>query len=622
MHESYYKRPLLWLLIIYIVCLSLFYQPHPKQKDVFHFTAQKEVTLIGKVVGFPAVKKKSNNVILKVSRVNNEPASGYIYARFKDYMPLWHETLQVSGTLKQPYSISLLGNFDWASYLATKNVFTEIKVNEQTQVKAPNWLSRFIVKVRADILQTFEQNFDRNLAAIAGGVLLGERGEIDEQLYTDFQDSGAIHLLVASGGNVGFVTLVVFAFCALFGLGRRRTVWVALLIAGVYTLIAGADAPLTRAYFMTVCAVIGYLLHRNSGVFQGLILSCFIILLLNPSALFETGFQMSFLATLAIVICLHNYELPYKWPRWVKFFVQIFLATLSTQLVLLPVFTNVFFKVSFIGLLANMILVPLASFLMAVSFLFYIFSLLRVAVILKPLAWASLLVFEKLVESFASLPFASMPAAAWRGGWIAAYYMGLFLLFNYPLKNLVKRIYKPFLLLILLLPLAQYIFFNPPTVWLLNEWNKNAILLRTRNGKRILIGEEIDGAKLARAVLRSGGRSVQAVLINSNDPKQVGQVSLLEKQIKVEKLIRPFEDIWPGEEINIAGLQVEAEWGKMLNKNKQLWINRGYSGRDDNLSYRITGKNFNFTTGGNNRFILRNDEIAENMHNATQTVKL
>ena len=124
---------------------------------------------------------------------------------------------------------------------------------------------------------------------------------------------------------------------------RRETV----AVAGVYTVLAGADAPLTRAYFMTVCAVAGYFLRRNSGVFQGLVLSCLVILLVHPAAVFETGFQMSFLATLAIVVCLNLYEIPYTWPRWVRFFAQIFLATLSTQLVLLPVFTNVFYKVSF-----------------------------------------------------------------------------------------------------------------------------------------------------------------------------------------------------------------------------------------------------------------------------------
>jgi len=622
MHESYYKRPLLWLLILYIVCLSLFYKPHPSQQDVFNFIAQKEVTLVGQVVGFPSVKKKSNNVILKVSRVNGQRASGYVYARFTDKIPQWHETLEVNGKLKKPYSVALLGNFDWAAYLATKNVFTEIKISQSKQVAPPNLFSRVIVKVRSDILQTFEQNFDRNLAAIAGGVLLGERGEIEEELYSDFQDSGAIHLLVASGGNVGFVTLVVFAFCALFGLGRHRTVWVALLIAGIYTLIAGADAPLTRAYFMTVCAVMGYFLHRNSGVFQGLILSCLIILLFNPSALFETGFQMSFLATLAIVICLNNYELPYTWPRWVKFFVQIFLATLSTQLVLLPVFTNVFFKVSFVGLISNMLLVPLASFLMAVSFLFYVFSLLHIGLILKPITWCSLFIFQKLVQFFAALPFASVPAAAWRGGWIAAYYSGLFLLFNVPLKNFFRHIYRPICILIILLFAGQYVFFNSPTVWLLNEWNNNAILLRTSDGKRILIGSAIDGNKLARAVLRSGGCTLDAILISEDIQKQLKNLPDLEQKISVKQIIKPFENIWPNEEKNMAGLSVRAEWGKLLNREGKIWINTGYSGRGDSLSYIISGKDFSFTTAGNERFILVKDEVVQNVRNATRAVKL
>ena len=360
------------MVILYVAALAFFYTPTPGPHDVSHFISPQEVTLTCKAIGFPAAKKKSTNVILKVTAVNGQKAVGRVYARFSpEQVPAWHETVTVTGKLKKPYSVEMLGNFDWASYLATKNIFSEIKVTQSESIAAPGLWARLITRMRADILSTFEENFERDFAAIAGGVLLGERGEIDEQLYTDFQDSGAMHLLVASGGNVGFVTLVVFAFCGLFGLGHRKTAGLALLIAGIYTLIAGADAPLTRAYFMTVCAVSGYILHRNSGVFQGLILSCLLILLINPAAVFETGFRMSFLATLAIVVCLNNYELPYRWPRWVKFFMQIFLATLSTQLVLLPVFTNVFYKVSLVGLAANMILVPLASFLMAVTFLFY-----------------------------------------------------------------------------------------------------------------------------------------------------------------------------------------------------------------------------------------------------------
>lgn len=622
MHASYYRRPLLWLLVLYILFLAFFYTPHPKARDVSHFIPQKEITLTGEVIGFPTVKKKSKNVVIKVSSVEGQKVCGYVYARFTDYTPAWHETLEVTGQLKAPYSVSLLGNFDWAAYLATKNIFSELQVNHTKLVKEPTWPSRLIATLRTDILNTFEENFDRNLSAIAGGVLLGERGEIDEQLYSNFQDSGAIHLLVASGGNVGFVTLMAFAFCALFGLTRRKTVLIALIIAGIYTLIAGADAPLMRAYFMAVCAVVGYFLHRNSGVFQGLILSCLIILLVNPSAIFETGFQMSFVATLAIIVCLNNYKLPYHWPKWIQFFVQIFLATLSTQLVLLPIFTNVFYKVSVVGLLSNMILVPLASFLMGISFAFYVFSLLHISILLKPVAWASLFVFEKLVEFFASLSFASVPAAAWRVGWIVAYYTGLFLLFNLPLRSFVRRIYKPLLVIMFLAPIVQYLFFNSPVVWLLNEWNQNAILLRTSDGKRILIGAGISGEKLTRAVLRSGGRSLDGVLISQEATKQMVNIELLKEQIQVRQVIAPFEDLWPGDNIELGKIAVQAQWGRLLNQEKQIWENTGYSGYKDSLSYRLRGKNFEFTTAGNNRFILVEDELIENNRNATRQVKL
>ena len=624
MHYSYYKRPLLLLLILYIAALVLFYKPGPGKSDVYHLIPQKTVTLTGKVIGFPAVKTKSRNVIVKVYTVNGEKADGYIYARFAQEAPAWHETVELSGKIKAPYSVALLGNFDWAAYLATKGVFTEIKVSEVKPLAPPSCFSRAISGIRSDILNTFEQNFDRSLSAIAGGVLLGERGEIDPQLYADFQDSGAIHLLVASGGNVGFVTLVVFAFCALFGASRRKTVLLALLIAGIYTLIAGADAPLTRAYFMTVCAVVGYFLHRNSGVFQGLVLSCFLILLFRPASVFETGFQMSFLATLAIVICMNVYELPYAWPRWVKFFVQIFMATLSTQLVLLPVFTNVFFKVSFVGLFSNMVLVPMASLLMAVSFAFYVFSCLHIGFLLKWFTWACLWIFKTLVSGFAAQPFASVPAAAWRPGWIAAYYAGLFLLFHLPQKEFIRRAWKPLLVVAVLAVSAQYIFFNPPTVWLLNEWNKNAILFRAPDGTRILIGSAIDAEKLARAVLKSGARKLDAVLINQNDPKQAEQVKALQQKITVERVIVPFENTWPGDTENINGVEVNTLWGILLNKEHLLWTNRGYSGGEgqDSVSFNLSRKKTSFTVAGNSRFILVGSELIENERNRTRTVKL
>lgn len=618
MHYSCYKRPLLLLLILYIVLLALFYTPRPRAGDVFYKIPLKNVTLTGKVIGFPAVKKEKRNVIVKVYSVNGEKTDGYVYARFKEYAPSWHETLELEGKLKKPYSVSLPGNFDWAAYLASKDVFTEMEVKQAKQISPASWPLRAISAVREDILRTFEENFDRNLSAVAGGVLLGERGEIDQSLYASFQDSGAIHLLVASGGNVGFVTLVVFACCALFGASRRKTALLALAVSGIYTLVAGADAPLTRAYFMTVCAVAGYFLRRNSGVFQGLVLSCFVILLFRPASLFETGFQMSFLATLAIVVCLSNYELPYKWPRPVKFFVQIFMATLSTQLALLPVFTNVFYKVSFIGLLSNMLLVPMASLLMGLSFAFYVFSLFHAGFLLKWLTWLSLTGFKEAVEFFASLPFASVQVSAWRPGTVTAYYAGVFLLFHLPQKDFVRRIFVPITAVIVLAPALQFLCFNQPTIWLMNEWNKNAVLFRAPDGTRILAGAAIDGDKLARAVLASGSATLDAVLIGEKADKQLKEVEKLKKTIRVKRVLTAFENTWPGEETDVSRVRVKTLWGVLLNREKKLWRNRGYSGGTDSASYELTYQNLSFTTAANGRFVLKDGEVFDNVRNATR----
>lgn len=623
MHYSYYKRPLFLLLLLYIAALCFFYKPSPSKKDVFHKIPEKNVTLEGTVISFPIVRKDHYNAFVKVHRVNGQKTGGKIYARFKTFEPRWRDTVRIEGSLKKPYSIAMFGNFDWGAYLASKNVFTEINAASVERVAPPGWPVRFISGLRASILKSFERNFDSNLAGIAGGILLGERGEIDPELFTSFQDSGAIHLLVASGGNVGFVTLMVFAFCALFSLKRKQTALIALAIAGVYTIIAGADAPLTRAYFMTVCAVLGYVLNRNSGVFQGLVLSCFVILVLTPSAVFETGFQMSFLATLAIVVCLNNYTLPYAWPNWAKFFMQIFLATLSTQLILLPIFTNIFFKVSLTGLAANMLLVPLASFIMGLSFAFYLFDVIGLGFVLKGLTWLSLFVFKMLVQFFAGFKISALPASAWSAGVIIAFYAAFFLAAHFPHRAFFKKILWPGVAIMVLTPLIQFILFNPVKVYLLSEWNKSVVLVRTPGGKVFLSGAAVDGEKLAKAVLKSGSSKVAAVFITENNKTETKGLAALREILVVERVIYPFEEYWPGDSFSVRGIPVGVEWGFLLNRNGGLWRNQGYSGAGrDSVSYTLTLKDKPLTISGSNRFVLYDGNVTENKRNETVLLKI
>lgn len=605
MHPSVYKRPLLWLLAFVLLGVSCFYKPHPAAQDVSRFITKEPVTLVGRVDGFSAYKKDSHNVIVKVQSVNGVPATGRVYARIKETPAQWQDVIRLEGKLQKPYNVELLGNFAWGDYLAVKGVFAEIRAENFALERPAMGLFRAVRAVRQDILQTFSAAFGPELAGIAGGVVLGERGETDPALYTAFQDSGAIHLLVASGGNVGFVTLMVLGVLAWVGVGRRRSTLVALLAAGVYTLVAGADAPLVRAYFMAVCACVGFLINRNSGVFQGLLLSCLMLVAGSPSVVFETGFQMSFLATAAIIICLSNWTPPAKWPRAVRFFGQIFLATLSTQLALLPVFTNVFYKVSITGLLSNMLLVPLASGIMGLGFAFYALSCLHVGFVLQWALWAALWLFKMLVVFFASFSFSSLPAAAWPGWAVAAYYIGLFWVFNAPRWSFAKKLAPYGAALLLLLWAGQLCFTPELKIWLLREWNSPVILVRTKAGQTLLFGAAIDGEKLARAVLKSGVRRIDGVFLSTASAREQKGLEELQALLPVGQVFRPFAGHnWPGETAVFGPTRVTAQWGLHARKDGGTWRTRGYAGTGkESLSYQIEYAGAKVQTGSGNYWV-------------------
>jgi len=617
MHPSVYKRPLLWALIVFVIGLVLFYKPAPSDKDIFRFISKEPVEVVAVVDHFYTPKPKSNNVILNVRSVNGQPALGRVYARFADFEPLWKDTLKITGKLQIPYGEDILGNFNWREYLRTKEVFTEIKPTAVNVYKPANGFFRAVRFVRADILRVFSDYLPPDLAPIAGGILLGERGELGPDMLASFQDSGAIHLLVASGGNVGFVMFIAVAFCMLLGLGNKSRLIVSLGVAGIYTLIAGADAPLLRAYFMALSAAAGYLLGRQSGVFQGLILSCLIILCIWPASVFETGFQMSFLATFAIIVTGSNFHLPPKLPRWVYFFFQIFLATLASQLILLPIFANVFYKISLSGLAANMVLVPLASFLLGLSFAFYVFVKLHIGAFLFFPTLSSLELFKGLVEFFAGFSFSAIPVTAWKAGTIVCYYGILFWLFHLPYKNFAK---KSFFFVAGGCAVAlgvQQVFFTGPQVCLIKSGGEGTAIIQTRE-EVFIVGDSLPLPKLQRALYKLGAKRATALWALRAEHRKT------DFSVLTQRVFYPFEsDNWPGKTYVFGKTAIETEWGMFRSKTGGVYRKAGYGGRGNkNISYCFMFENKRVCVGAGGQFVLNGDNLLLSKQNQSVCQKI
>ncbi|MBL0059794.1 MAG: ComEC/Rec2 family competence protein [Elusimicrobia bacterium] len=231
------------------------------------------------------------------------------------------------------------------------------------------------IRWAAALRTRFHESFQRHLPGVLGdllcGVVLGERPPGLSEFAEDFRRSGTYHLLVASGSNVGFALGVWWIFSRwVLWWPRRWTLVTAPLAAFLYAFMAGGDAPVLRAAVMASAISVGALLGRWDRLEQPLFLSAGILLLWDPSSLFNAGFQMSYAATLAIAMVWRGSEPDtletrpgprHGVARVGRWLLDLFVTSLAAQIALAPLLLYYFGRFSWVGLAANMLAVPLAG---------------------------------------------------------------------------------------------------------------------------------------------------------------------------------------------------------------------------------------------------------------------
>lgn len=315
---------------------------------------------------------------------------------------------------------------------------------------------------------------------------------------------------------------------------------------------------------------------------------------------------MSFLASFVILLSVKNFKVNPKWPKILKIPAEIVLITLAVQLALLPIYTNVFYRVSFTALVSNIFLVPLAGVVMAFGFILYAVKLTGILFLFKAvwaICYALLWAFIGLVRFFGRLPFSAMDVPALTAPVIALYFICLFFVYN---SNLFKH--KKIVAGVLAVIMAAAVFINPfkpqNYVYLFNGFGKSAVIFNM-DGKTIITAGNFDEDTLRNALFSLSRRKADVVFA----PTEFGFA---------RKTVRPFLDIWPGEKITAGGFTVEGFWGTGMGKDG-LWENTGYSGTaKDAMSFNFTGTHTIFT-GGN--FIKFDGSAVEAEKNRTIAIR-
>ncbi len=278
--------------------------------------------------------------------------------------------------------------FDYKKYLEKKYIYHQIFAkNSSLLTVSTNTHTLFGIadNIRAYINEKLKPyHFKPDELAIINALLLGQRQDISQEVYTSYTNAGAIHILAVSGLHVGIILIILsVVFKPIERLKHGRLIKTILLVLGLwcFALIAGLSASVTRAVTMFSIVAIAMNLKRPTNIYNTLAISMFVILLFKPLFLFDVGFQLSYLAVFAIVTVdpvLYNLWKPKNW--FADKYWHTLTVTIAAQFGIIPV--SLFYFHQFPGLffISNLVIIPLLGIILGLG----IFVILLAAINLLP----------------------------------------------------------------------------------------------------------------------------------------------------------------------------------------------------------------------------------------------
>jgi competence protein ComEC len=305
------------------------------------------------------------------------------------------ETISVMTRLRAPSGMMNPGGFDYGAYLEQQGIDAVASVSGPGRVTVQvsttdnlRWvLWRTIDEWRDRIRQGAVASLHDAALGLYLGMIIGEPDYISPEIRDVFMATGTVHILSISGSHLGLIALASF-FLIRRGCRLLPPTWLLHLcryttptrLAAVltvplvvfYTLLAGAQVATVRSLVMILLFLLAVWLGRDSNILLTLAVAGWLILLHDPKALFDISFQLSFLSVLAIGLVLQRTHCDEgdepvpssntdRFRKWLRSYCWM---TGGVTLATVPVAAYYFNQIPWVGLIANLVVVPIAGFVL------------------------------------------------------------------------------------------------------------------------------------------------------------------------------------------------------------------------------------------------------------------
>ncbi len=275
------------------------------------------------------------------------------------------DIVQITGRLKSPKNAILPGLFDERKYLLTKNIYYLLKADNGSLVfldeAKSSKITKSINRFRDKLLSINKTYLNGERLSLVNGIIFGSKASaLSRKLKEKIQSLGLSHITSASGFNVSILAFGIFALFGLFDYKKRLFPTIVCTCAVLlYSAIADFSPSIIRATIFIILLLLGNIFDKKIKILPGISLIIIGFFLFNPANLLDVGLQLSILGFLGLD--LFASEMIGENKNW---FLNTFYQSLFAQIMVIPLIAFYFHNIQLLGLISNLLAVPLASLIL------------------------------------------------------------------------------------------------------------------------------------------------------------------------------------------------------------------------------------------------------------------
>jgi competence protein ComEC len=491
--------------------------PHFDQNSLATYNGIATVTIEGVIAGPPDERDTYINLRVNADRLStpdrsSRPIEGIVLVRPSRPAEFHYgDRVRVTGQLSTPPEFA---TFNYADYLARQGVYSMIDRPHISMLEHDqgNPILDVIYGFRNRAYVVIQQILPEPQASLLSGILLGVDAGLPVVVQENFRNTGTTHIIAISGYNI-VILIGIFSTITVGLMGRRRAFYVIVIALIAYAIMVGGSASVVRATIMGILLLWADHLGRPYAAPNALFASGVVMTFFDPNTLFDVGFQLSFMATLGLMVYARPFAASTRSllarlfsgvlaRRVVDIINDALLVTLAAQVATLPLLMYYFRQISLVSLIVNPLVLPAQTGVMTYGLFALAVGLLSIPLgqIAAWTVWPFLTWTLGIIALFAQLPFASIPLEYVSPIVVAGYYavlIGVTWYFKQPKEQrpaMIKKLFTPRraifvggLIAVLLAVAFSWLTDNRLHAYVLNV-DGHPAFVQTPGGKQILIG--------------------------------------------------------------------------------------------------------------------------------------